>query len=105
MRVPILIQQFTHLVCILIALASLSETYPRLSFLLFGQDRKNTKRESTRKTNKQYTRQDIPLDRKVMVSLLTSGIKLLTLLGSPCCRPLLLPLLRWSRKLLASSGL
>ena len=46
MRAPILIQQFTHLVYIPIALASLSENYPRLSYLLFEQDRTNTTRES-----------------------------------------------------------
>ena len=40
-----------------------------------------------------------------MVSLSTSGVKLLPLLGSPVCHPLLPPLFRWSRKLLASSGL
>ena len=40
-----------------------------------------------------------------MVSLLTYPVKLLALLGSPSCRPLPPPLLRWSRELLASSGL
>ena len=45
-------QQFTHLVCILIALASLSNNYPRLSYLLFGKDRKNITRENTKHTDK-----------------------------------------------------
>ena len=63
------------------------------------------KQTDTRKTSKQCTRQDISLYRKVVISLLTSGVKLCAMLGSPCCHPLLLPLLRWSRELLASSGL
>ena len=40
MCASVLIQQLTHLVCISIALASLSETYRRLSYLLFGEDKK-----------------------------------------------------------------
>ena len=46
MNIPVLIQQFTHLVCISIALASLRENYPRVLHLLFEQDKKNTSRES-----------------------------------------------------------
>ena len=63
------------------------------------------KQTNTTKTSKQCTRQDIPLYKKVMISLLTYGVKLLALLGSPCCHSLLLPLLRWPRELLASSCL
>ena len=39
MHASVLIQQLKHLVCISIALASLSENYRRLSYLLFGQDK------------------------------------------------------------------
>ena len=99
MRALVLVQQFTHLVCISIALASHSENYPRLSYLLSDKTKKCIKRKqrNTIETSKQYTRQDVPLDRKIMVSLLTSGVKLLALLGSPCCHPSLLPLLRQRR--------
>ena len=59
-----------------IALASLSENYHCLSYLLWGiaDSKKNTieSRQNTRKiTSKQYMRQSIPLFRKVMISLLT----------------------------------
>ena len=56
MLASVLIQQFTHLVCIPIALSSLSKNYPGLSYLLFGQDRKVITREKhKRQTSKQYT--------------------------------------------------
>ena len=99
MRASVLAQQFTH------ASDVHPNPSPRFSYLLENcrQDRKI--QENTRTKSKQSTRQDIPLDRKVSVSLSTFGIKLLVLLGSPCRHPLLLSLLRWSRKLLASSGL
>ena len=48
---------------------------------------------------------DIHLDRKVMISPSPSSVKPFVFPGTPCCYPLLLSLLRWSRKLLASSGL
>ena len=97
--------------CIPIALASLSENYHCLPYLLWGiaDSKKNTtieSRQNTRRTtSKQYMRQSISLFRKVMISLLANPVKLLALLGSPSCRLLLLPLLRWSYKLLASGGL
>ena len=103
-RAPVLIQQFTHLVCIPIALASLSKNYPGLSYLLLGQDRKNATREKhKRQPSKQYTREDIHLDRKVMVSPLPSGVELLALLSRS--RLSLLLANRQSSKLLASAGL
>ena len=65
MHASVLIQQFTHLVCIAIALA-FSENYPRLSYLLFEQDRKiQQEKEDKHKKNEQTVYAiDIPLDRK-----------------------------------------
>ena len=47
----------------------------------------------------------VQLDWKGKNTRSLSRIKLLSLLGTPCCYPLLLVVLRRSRKLLASSGL
>ena len=87
MRAPVLIWQFTHLVCIPIAFASLSENHPPLLHV-FQTRQKNYKRKqtNTRKTSKQYTRQDIPLYIKVMISLLTSVNGLAnSARAAPCC--------------------
>ena len=58
------------------------------------------------KNNKQESTQaNISLLRKVRVSQWPAPIKLLVLLSSPSCRPLLLSLLRRTHELLANSGL
>ena len=65
MHASVLVQQFTHLVCITIALA-FSESYPRLSYLLFEQDRKiqQEKADEHKKNEQSVYATDIPLDRK-----------------------------------------
>ena len=65
------------------------------------QQEKN--RQNTRKTTKKYTRQDIPLDRKVMVFMSTSRVELHALLRRS--RLSLLPANPQSSKPLASTGL
>ena len=104
MPTSVLVQQFTHPVCIPIA-SILEKKYSRLRCLLWKIADKTEKQTNTRKTSKQYTRQDIRLDMKVKVSLSTSGVKLLALLDSPFCHLLLLSLFRWSCVLFASRGL
>ena len=103
MRTSVLVQQFTHLFSIPIT-SILEKKFSRLWYLLWKIADK-TEKQTQKKTSKQYTRQDIRLDIKVMVSLSTPGVKLLTLLGSPFCHPLLVSLFRWSSVLLASSSL
>ena len=108
MRTSVLLQHFAHHVCIPIAAILQKKKLPPLLPALKNcrQGRKDRKTDKHKKTNKQYTRQDIRLDIRVMVSLSTSGVKLLTLLGNQLCHPsLLLPLIRSSRDLLASSCL
>ena len=78
---------------------------PRTCFSNKTEKYNKGKQTNARKTSKRYTRQTFLSTEKVMVSLLTSGVKLLTLFGNSCCHSLLLPLLRWSRELLESSGL
>ena len=97
MRAPVLIQQFLHLVCIPIALAPLSGNYPRLSYLLCGQDRKNTRHTDKGKHSR------IRFRRKAKSPPSPSRIELLLLLSRSCLS--LLPAIRQSRKLLASAGL
>ena len=65
MHASLLVQQFTHLVCITIALA-FSENYPRLSFLLFEHDRKiqQEKADKHKKNEEAVYATDIPLGRK-----------------------------------------
>ena len=65
MHASLLVQQFTHLVCITIALA-FSENYPRPSYLLFEKDRKiqQGKTDKRKKNEQAVYATDIPLDRK-----------------------------------------
>ena len=98
------VQQFTHPL-------HPNSSY-RLSYLLrqfFWVTRKNAI-DSVDKVYKRKNRQDniqanISLFRKVILSQRPAPIKLLVLLGSPSCRPLLLWLLRRTHELLANSGL
>ena len=65
MHASVLVQQFTHLVCITNALA-FSENCPRLSYLLFKQDTEmQQEKADKRKKNEQAVyATDIPLGRK-----------------------------------------
>ena len=102
MHAPVLVRQFTHLVRIPIALASLGGNYPRLSYLLCGQDRKIQQGRNTRHTDK-GKHSGIRFRRKVKSPPSPSRVKLLALLSRSCLSLLLTN--RQSRKLLASAGL
>ena len=107
MRAPVLVQQFTLLVRIPVAPILEWKLSSPLVLALENcrQDRKDRNIQESKINEQKLYETDIRLDRKVMVPLSPSRIQLLALLGSPCCHPLLLPLLRWFCKLLASSGL
>ena len=101
---PLLVQQFTHPV-------HPNSSY-RLSYLLrhfvdkTGKIRNREQAKHKEKTSKTvHTTANILFSRKVTMSIQPAPIKLLVLLGSPSCRPLLLSLFRRTRELLANSGL
>ena len=74
MCAPVLIQQFTHLVCIPIALTPLSENYPRLSYLLFGRDRKI--QEKDRKRTDKAKNSEIRFRREVKQSSVALWVRI-----------------------------
>ena len=100
MHAPVLVQQFTHLVCASRSLPPLIENFPRISYLLgkIAHKKKNTKH-----TGKESKAEQTSVSTKSNGFPSPSRVKLLTLLGRS--RLSLLPANLQPHKLLGSGGL